>query len=208
MPIVTLDDGEVRDEIRQPIYDTIEFRNPETLAGKRLFFQSLTGPDAVTGAQVPKSLAKTNMPSLGSAAGSLAVATSYRCQGLCFDASNNLDGANAALLPVILERGSINFHVGQKDYWQGPARFATGRMVTELSGSTQVIYQQYGWSSIQPIVFRGHHVIDINAIQNFLVTLEIQAQDLTAAERVETPAVGSDMSLVFSLKGLLRRPVQ
>jgi hypothetical protein len=203
MPIVTLPGGELRDEIRQPLYDTITQAAAETLAGTRRFFSSVT-----SAAGVPKSLMQTNMKQ----AGQLETAVSFRCQGLCFDAQNSLAGTNASLLPVVLTKSSLSLNVGVKNYWQGPGRFACGRMQeTGIAGTDFAagrVFQQFGWAAIQPVVFQGKHVIDINPLQNFQVVWEILAADLTAAEALLAPAAATSALWVMSLKGLLRRPVQ
>jgi len=202
MPIVTLPGGELRDEIRQPLYDTYDVAAGETLAGTRNFFSSVT--DA---GNIPKSLLKTNLKQPGS----LETAVSFRVQGLAFDAQNSLN-ANAAILPVILQKSSLVLAVGVKTYWEGPARFAAGRMMESASIGTGIaagtIFQQFGWAAIQPIVLQGKHVIDINPLQNFRVAWNIDANDLTATEQALAPAVGTEMPIVCALKGLLRRPVQ
>jgi hypothetical protein len=202
MPIVTLPGGELRDEVRQPLYDTVDLAAGATLAGQYRFFQSVT-----TAGNVPKSALLTNMKQ----AGSLETAVSFRVQGIAFDAQNSLN-ANATILPVIIQKSSLTLNVGVKQYWQGPTRFAAGRMQeTGIAGTdfaTGRIFQQYGWQAVQPIVFQGKHVIDINPLQSFSVVLDINAADLTAAEVALTIAAGTQVPLVTSLKGLLRRPVQ
>lgn len=202
MPIVTLPSGELRDEIRQPLYDTVDLVAGETLAGTRRFFASVT--DA---GNVPKSTLKTNMKQ----AGQLETAVSFRVQGLCFDAQN-YQASNADILPVVLAKSSLKLSVGVKDYWTGPARFACGRMQESGIAGTGIaagrVFQQYGWSAVQPVVLQGKHVIDINPLQNFQVLWEIQSQDLTTAEAALAIATGTEVPFVMSLKGLLRRPVQ
>lgn len=202
MPIVTLPGGELRDEIRQALYDTIDLAAGESLAGTRTFFTSVT-----EGAGVPKSALKTNMRQPGS----LETAVSFRVQGLTVDSQNSL-AANAALLPVIIQKSSLVLKIGVKDYWQGPLRFAAGRMLESGIAGTDLaagrVFQQFGWPAIQPIVFQGKHVVDINPLQNFNLTWQILAQDLTTAEAALTVATGTELPVVASLKGLLRRPVQ
>lgn len=207
MPIVTLPGGELRDEIRQPLYDTITLAAAATLAGIRRFFQS-----NVTAAGAPKSLAQTNMEQPGS----LPTATSYRVQGLTVDADNGsfaADALNMSILPVFLRKSSVSLQVGVKNYWQSPLRFACGRMQNAFSSAVggtplSMVYQQYGWAAVQPVVFQGKHVIDINPLQNFQIVWETAAADLTAAEAALTVAAATDLVFVASLKGLLRRPVQ
>lgn len=202
MPIVTLPGGELRDEIRQAIYDTIDLVAGEGLTGSRRFFASVTEAGGA-----PKSALKTNMRQPGS----LETAVSFRIQGLAID-SQNSEADNQNLLPVIIQKSSLILKVGVKDYYQGPMRFAAGRMLESGIAGTDFaagrIMQQFGWPAVQAIVFQGKHVIDVNPLQNFELAWQINAQDLTAAEAAYTVAVGTELPVVASLKGLLRRPVQ
>lgn len=202
MPIVTLPGGELRDEIRQTIYDTLDLVAGDSLAGTRNFFTSVT-----EAAGVPKSVLKTNMKQPGS----LETAVSFRVQGLAIDAQNSL-AANATILPVIIQKSSLTLKIGVKDYWEGPLRFAAGRMLESGIAGTDLatgrVFQQFGWPAVQGIVFQGKHVVDINPLQNFRLQWQILDQDLTAAEAALTIAVDTEMAIVGSLKGLLRRPVQ
>jgi hypothetical protein len=199
MPIVALPGGELRDEIRQPLYDTIVLAAAESVIGVRRFFQS----NVIAGG-VPKSLAATNMEQPGS----LPTATSFRVQGLTVDSDNNsLNGNMQFILPLFLRSSSISLLVGVKNYWQSPMRFACGRMQNE-NGGAATIYQQYGWAAVQPVVFQGKHVIDINPLQNFQIAWTTTAQDLTAAQQAFVIAPNEQLVFAASLKGLLRRPVQ
>jgi hypothetical protein len=189
-----------RDEIRQPLYDTITLAAAESIVAIRRFFQSNV---IVSGA--PKTLAATNMEQPGS----LPTATSFRVQGLCIDADNDSqDGNMIFILSTFLRSSSVSLQVGVKNYWQSPMRFACGRMLAEMGGVLVAPYQQYGWPAVQPVVFQGKHVIDINPLQNFQIAWQTSAQDLTAGELAYVIAEGNDLKFVASLKGLLRRPVQ
>jgi hypothetical protein len=200
MPIVSLPGGQLRDEIRQPQIDTITLVAGDALAGNRRFYTDVQG----------KSLAKTNM----TINGQLPTATSFRVQGLALDAQNS-NPVNSSVLPIFLNKSSIRLFIGEKDYWKGAARFAMGRMQEASSAATTVaattiqgLLQQYGWAAVQPIVLQGRHVVDINPLQTFYVEWQTLASDLTAAENAITIGAGTDAPFVFSLKGLLRRPVQ
>lgn len=208
MPIITLPGGELRDEIRQPLYDTVTLEAGAALAGIRRFFQS-----NVDAGGAPKSLAQTNMEQPGS----LPTATSYLLQGLCVDADNSsltaATATNLNILPVFLRKSSVSLQIGVKNYWQSPLRFACGRMQSEFATAVGAVplfagYQQYGWSAIQPIVFQGRHVVEINPLQNFQIAWTTLSDDLTAAEDALTVAAATDLVFVASFKGLLRRPVQ
>lgn len=196
MPIVTLPGGELRDEVRQPIYDTIVLDAGASAAGVRRFFQS-----NVTAGGAPKSLAQTNLEQPGS----LPTATSFRIQGLAVDADNSAI-ANNPFLPLFLRKSSVSLQVGVKNYWNSPLRYAAGRMFTNLDSASS--YQQYGWPAVQSVVLQGRHVVDVNPLQNFVIVWTTASQDLTATEAALTVAVDTDLVFVASLKGLLRRPVQ
>lgn len=195
-PIVTLPNGQVRDEIRQPLYDTFDLGNVSPV-GTVNFFSSLT-----TLAGAAKSLQKTNLKQPGS----LPTATSFRVQGLTLDAQN-VKLSNVGVIPTCLDRSSCQLNIGEKIYWQSPARFVAGRMYSDLGGDAADVFQQYGWAAVQPVVFQGKHVIDINPVQNFSVAWVIG--DMSAAEvTAATPAAGTSVSFIMSLKGLQRRAVQ
>lgn len=197
MPIVTLPGGQVRDEVRQPVYDTRNLAAATSPVGTFRYFSSVQG----------RSLAQSNLRQNNL----LETAVSFRVQGLGLDAQNE-DIANVGVIGVMLNKSSLRLHIGEKDYWSGPARFAAGRMVTAATttvAATSVLLQQYGWAAIQPICFQGKHVIDINPLQSFFCEQVLDAADVTATEiTAGTPAAGTSQAFVFSMKGLLRRPVQ
>ena len=192
MPIVRLPKGELRDEIRQPLYDTIDLDNASVLPAQFSFFSAVQG----------KSLVRSNLRSNSQ----LETAVSFRCQGLALDAQN-FRALNVNVIPQILERSAIQLTVGEKIYWTGTGRIAAGRMYQD-TGIATAILQQYGWAAVQPVILMGRHIIDINPLQNFNAAFTIG--DMTAAElTAATPVVADvNVSFVFSLKGLLRRPVQ
>ncbi len=208
MPIVELPGGELRDEVRQPAYDTLILDEGDGIAGIRTFFASKQNADGS-----PKSLARTNMQLVGQ----FPTATSFRVQGLTVDSDNSsltaATATNLNILPVFLRKSSVSLQVGEKNYWQSPLRFACGRMQNEFATAVGAVplfagYQQYGWAAVQPVVFQGKHVIDINPLQNFALGWNVAPADLTAAEAALTVSAGTDLVFVASLKGLLRRPVQ
>lgn len=196
MPIVTLPGGQVRDEIRQPIYDTRDLDAGVSPVGTFNFYSNVQG----------RSLLKTNLRQNNL----LETAVSFRVQGLALDAQNTAT-ANFQVIPVVLIKSSLRLVIGEKDYWKGPSRYAGGRMWAALATGnlSDFLQQQYGWAAIQPVVFQGKHVIDINPLQSFRTEMVIDAADVNAGEITNmTPAATTVVSFVFSLKGLLRRPVQ
>lgn len=199
MPIVTLPGGELRDEIRQPLYDTVTLAAADSIVGIRSFFTQTSDASGVR-----KSLAQTNMEQPGS----LPTATSFRVQGLSIDSQNwNQDGNMVYILPTLVQASSISLQVGVKNYWQSPLRFACGRMQNTI-GEVAQLHQQLGWAAVQPVVFQGKHVVDINPLQNFQIQMATSATDLTAAQAAYVIAANQSLVFVASLKGLLRRPVQ
>lgn len=199
MPLVQLPGGELRDEIRQPVYDGIVQAAAESPIAVRSFFSSVQGK-----AKYLTNLRQNNL---------LETAVSYRVQGLAIDVQN-FRSANAAALPLIMDHSSLSFRVGEKIYWEGPFVFLGGRLEQTAAAATTVaattidrLYQKAGQSAVSAIVLSGKHVIDILPLQSFAANWVCEG--MTAAEIVEaTPAAASKLIWMFSLKGLLRRPVQ
>lgn len=195
MPIVRLPSGELRDEIRQPVYDTIAIVAAESPVGVRRFFSAVQG----------KTLAQTNLRQNNL----LETAVSFRMMGLALDAQN-FYVANDGALPIIMENSSLTLRIGEKQYWQGPFTFVGGRITPFYAigaGAVDKSYQKFGMAAVQPVVLEGKHVVDINPLQSF--SGEWICDNLTAAElALATPAANTALKFCLSLKGLLRRPVQ
>jgi len=199
MPIIRLPGGSLRDEVRQPIYDTIDIQAGESPIADRDFFANVQG----------KSLVLTNLRQNKL----LETAVSFRVQGLGLDAQN-IYAANLAVLPLIMESSSLSLKVGEKNYWQSPATFVAGRLEQQSAVSVAAAgpaihdaYQHLGQAAVAPVVFMGKHVVDINPLQSFDVMLSTSG--MTAAEiAAATPVAATKLRLVFSFKGLQRRPVQ
>jgi hypothetical protein len=189
----------LRDEIRQPIYDTIDIQAGESPVADRDFFANVQG----------KSLVLTNLRQNKL----LETAVSFRVQGLTLDAQN-IYAANIAVLPLIMESSSISLKVGEKFYFQSPATFVAGRLEQSAAAATTVaattisqVYQHLGQAAVAPVVLQGKHVVDINPLQSFDAMLSTSG--MTAAEiAAATPVAATKLRLIFSLKGLQRRPVQ
>jgi len=191
MPIVRLPGGALRDEIREPLYDTIDLTAGAVTSGG-VFFQDVQG----------KSLVQTNL----NQSKQLQTAVSFRVQGMAVDAQNSY-AANEQVLPLVLEQSSLKLKIGEKDYWSGPMRFAAGRIWSDVAGKTDAVYSQHGAAAVAAIILTGKHVVDINPLQSFEVTWSIDP--FTAAEQaIATVAADTKLRYVCSLKGLKRRPVQ
>lgn len=194
MPIVRLPTGELRDEIRTPIYDTKVIEAATSPVGTHQFFADVQG----------KSLIQTNLRQNKL----LETAVSFRIQGFALDAQNDVPG-NMRALPLLMERSSVQVIIGEKQYLQVNARYVAGRMWQDayLGGGDDTILQQYGCAAVQPVVLHGKHVIDINPLQSFYVPWVVD--EIAVAELASvTPAADTELRFMFSFKGLMRRPVQ
>jgi hypothetical protein len=203
-PLVSLPGGQLRDEIRNPLFDSDDLLAGQSPVGTTRFFSSITNPDGS-----PKSLSQSNLTQ----ANSLPTATSYRCQGYAIDAQSYYD-ANRLVLPIIQDHSSIQLQVGEKVYATLAWVYIGGRLEVNQAVSTTVAastvernYLKYGQSAVAPVVLTGKHVIDILPVQQFTATWVCDG--LTAAEVLAaTPAAATFIRFYFAMKGLLRRAVQ
>ena len=200
MPIIRLPNGSLRDEVRQPLYDTIDIDAAEPATGTRSYFSDVQGK--------PRSLTNLTQNNL------LETAKSFRCQGLAWDAQNFYE-ANAKALALIMEHSSLRFIVGEKDYLVLPGVFAAGRVEQNAAVAVPAaaplaierLHQKYGQGAVAAVVLTGKHVVDINPVQSFRVDWVVEG--MTATEiTATTPAANTKLRFTGSLKGLLRRPVQ
>jgi hypothetical protein len=193
-----LPDGDVRDEIRLPLYDTVDIVNGEAAMGTRRFFQNVSGKD----------LTLTNLRQNGA----LESAVSFKVQGLAIDAQN-IYSANKAVLPLIMESSSLQLRIGEKEYWSGPMLFASGRLsyFSARAGAVDAesTYQHFGDVSVAPVILQGKNQVEIAPLQSFQVVWVcsgLTAQEIPTAS--PSAGAGTKIRFMFSLKGLLRRPVQ
>lgn len=232
MPIVRLPGGDLRDEIRQPLYDTLTIAN--TAAG----FTGAGIPAGVVGASAAdmngqqffsniqgKAKWQTNMlqPNL------LQTAVSFRLQGMSMDAAYiNVENSVATatppavqgILPALMEFGSLRLRIGEKDYWEGPLGYLMGRLeqngaisstdaaVAPASRSTALLYQRAGNTAVQGIVLAGRHVVDINPLQAFFGQVSVNVPASLLPTCTFSATSNDYINVKFSFKGLLRRPVQ
>lgn len=212
MPIVRLPNGDLRDEIRQPLYDTLSVKGtdanatPNALDGQQ-FFSNIQG----------KRLWQTNLrqPNL------LETAVSYRVQGLAVDAqyiNTEVDAVAQSWLPMLQDFGAIIVHIGEKDYWNGPLNYVMGRVEQNASISTQqavaadqttgFVFQRTGATAVQGVILSGRHVVDINPLQSFYAALQVNVPAAIAALSSCILPGEDTVNVKFSFKGLQRRPVQ
>lgn len=192
MPIVRLPGGALRDEIREPLYDTLDLTAGAIAQTTRTFFAS-----------VKDSLVLSNLRQ----AKQLETAVSFRCQGLAFDV-HNFYTAMEQTVPLVLESSALRFTVGEKIYWEGPARFAAGRIYSDVAGKTDAVFSQHGDKAIASVILSGKHVVDINPLQRFQVDWLMDAFANAAEIAIATVPANEKLRYVCSLKGLKRRPVQ
>lgn len=201
MPIVRLPSGSLRDEVRIPLFDVITIGAAESPVGVRRFFSNVQG----------KSKARTNLRQNNL----LETAVSFRVQGLAID-TQNFNEENVDALPIIMENSSLSLKIGEKEYWQGPMMFLCGRIEAAYAAATTVaattinnVYQRFGAAAVQSVILQGKHCVDINPLQSFYGEWIVDSADLTAGEITKaTPAANTNLKFAFSLKGLMRRPVQ
>lgn len=194
MPILRTQSGELRDQIRGPLYDTVTIISGETVVGTRQWFTDVQG----------KSKARTNLRQNSA----LDRAVSFRVTGMALDVQN-FYAANAPAMPIYMENSSVKLTVGEKDYWEGPMLYLAGRIDLFSSAAAPALYQKFGVPSVQPIIFGEKHVVEIPPQQSFSATWTLVPADITAAE-IALAALATDTNLKFvlSLKGIRRRPVQ
>lgn len=192
MPIVRLPGGALRDEIREPLYDTIDLSAGAVTEGTRSFFQDIQGKD----------ITQTNLRQ----SKSLETAVSFRIMGMAVDV-HNFYGANERAMPLILEHSATRLKVGEKIYHETAMRFSAGRISSDVAGKVDAVFQQHGGSSVAAVILTGKHVVDINPLQSFQVDWILSG--FSAAEQaIATLAADTKLRYVCSLKGLKRRPVQ
>jgi len=202
MPRVREVGAELRDEIRQPLFDGIYIAAAESPVGTREFFSAVQG-------KLPylTNLRQNNL---------LEAAVSFRLMGLVLD-SQNWYSANRQALPLIMERSAIELRIGEKVYWKANGLYVCGRLEQNAAvgipaaavANTELVYQRYGDVAVQSVSLTGKHVVDIPPLQSFRVVWSIDSGALNAGEiTAATPAADTRLLFLCSLKGLQRRPVQ
>jgi len=215
MPIVRLPNGDLRDEIRQPLFDTISAvagQNPN-IFNNQSFFSNAAGK-----APWQTNLRQNNL---------LETAVSYRVMGMALDAqylNNNATLLAQMFLPNLMDYGAVRVHIGEKDYWTGPMNYVMGRL--EQNGAVAyspeiqavpadtagflsgLVYQRCGAPAVQGVVLSGRHVVDINPLQSFYVQMTVEVPTALAALATCSLDANDQINLKFSFKGLQRRPVQ
>jgi len=195
-PRVKLKNGELRDEIAQPLFDTIDIVDGESpQASPRSFFTDVQA----------KLSAETNLRQNSQLEGYV----SYRILGMTLDSQNRFAALRAAL-PLIMEHSSLKLKVGEKEYYEGQGTHWAGRVRHEesvTSAGADQVFQHYGKEAVNAIVLGARHYIDIPPLQSFRVSWVVEG--MSAAEiTASTPGTDQKLRFILSLKGIQRRPVQ
>ncbi len=181
------------DQIRQDAFDTITLDSTSTINEEREFFSNIQG----------KKPYQTNL----NQANLLEKNVSFLIMALQIDAQIS-DAANAGFLAKLQEYSSLRLKIGERDFWKGAMRLATGKITQESAISTtvadstaQVHLEQYGCPSNNGVLF-GKDAHEIPSLFSFKV---IMASNVPAGVTI---AADTEVNLVCRLKGLQRRPVQ
>jgi hypothetical protein len=204
MTRVKLADGKLRDEVRQPMYDTIVILGGQSPIGIHTFFSAVQGKSINA-----TNLRQNNMMESG---------VSYRVQGMGLDAQN-LNVQNIDVLSLIMKASGLKFRIGEKVYFTANLNQVCGRVDTVMSacpGSNATVVEKafghLGAPSVAQIAFKGQYAIDIAPLQSFAVDMEVSSDATFGLSgglvARATPAANTKVEFTLSLKGLMRRPVQ
>lgn len=189
---------ELRDEVRNPIYDSFDIlAGGAALLGTRSFFSNVQG----------KGRSQTNLRQNNI----LESMVSFRILGIGMH-SQNIYAANANVMPLIMENSFVNLRITEKTYYEGPVTLVAGKLdlSVALDGAAapvQQLYQRYGQVQDLGVVLGGKHFVDIAQLQSF--ALDWTVEGLTATEQgIATMAANTKLRVYGVLNGLLRRPVQ
>jgi hypothetical protein len=191
MPRVKLGNGELRDQIREDLFDTHIQSPAQSMSGITKFFSQTQGK-----AEHLTNLRQNNI---------LENQVSYLVQGIGFDAQT-YDIADHGLLQLVTDHSAFKLRIGEKVYWNGALRFITGKIASDLGGSLISMVQQFGSHDSSKYALKGIDSIAIPPLQTF--SCELNVAGFTPAEDAAAQPNANDVYYVCSLKGLLRRPVQ
>jgi len=151
MPRVTLPSGEIRDQIRMDLFDTLV--QSASFFGEQKFFTNTQG----------KSSVDTNLRLNGT----LENQVSFLVQGVGMDAITYAAGLDLVLAEV-LDRSAIKLVIGEKEYLRAPTRFIAGKMRT-----TNDLIAQYGSNRDSVYSLKGEDSISIPPVQTFSLNLQV-----------------------------------
>lgn len=182
----------LRDQIKQPLYDSLDITSTSSITEERQFFANTQG----------KSLVQSNLRGNGS----LERNKSFRIMGVQIDALSN-DVAKQELLPLFSTYSFVQLWLAEKQYWESPLRFVTGKIRSTLAGTTDAAYSQFGDAACNPVMYHGEQTLDIGPLTNFYMVFKVEGADAGQITKM-TPSAAYPIRFVASLKGILRRPVQ
>ena len=177
------------DQIRQDAFDTVTLDENSTINEEREFFSDIQG----------KAPYQTNL----NQANLLEKNVSFLVMALQIDAQVT-NPANAAILATLQEFSDLKLRIGERDFWKGAMRLATGKLEQESSttvADTSFYLQQYGCATNNGVLF-GKDSHEIPSLFTFKVVMNSRTPVGTSI------AAGTQVNLVCRLKGLQRRPVQ
>jgi hypothetical protein len=186
----------LRDQIKQPLYDSIDITSASSVTEERQFFANTQG----------KSLVQSNLRGNGS----LERNKSFRIMGIQVDAISQ-DADKQELLALFSTYSYVQLWLAEKQYWESPLRFVTGkiRSTVALAGATDAasVYNQFGDAGCNPVSFQGEQTLDIGPLTNFYLVFKVEGASAGQITKM-TPSADYPIRFVASLKGILRRPVQ
>lgn len=153
MPRVTLKNGELRDQVRIDLFDSL-YQPLTSWRGIQKFFTNTQS----------KSLVDTNMRLNGT----LENQVSFLVQGIGMDAITYAAGLDL-VLAEILDKSAVKLVIGEKEYLRAPTRFITGKI-----RSTNELIAQYGTNHDSVYALKGHDSIAIPPVQTFSLDLQIE----------------------------------
>jgi len=186
----------LRDQIKQPLYDTLEITSASVVTEERQFFSNSQG----------KSLVLSNLRGNGQ----LERNKSFRIMGIQVDASSN-DPAKREALALYANYSFVQLWLAEKQYWESPLRLVNAKIRHQvaLAGDTDTVdsYVQYGDANINPVMFQGNQALDIGPLTQFYMLWKVEGAS-SGQITAMTPSANYPLRFVAQLKGLLRRPVQ
>lgn len=186
----------LRDQIKQPLYDSLDITDASSVVEARQFFANTQG----------KSLVQSNLRGNGT----LERNKSFRIMGISMEASCS-DNAKTELLSLYSNYSYVQLWLAEKQYWESPLRFISGKIQHDvaLAGSTdaQNSFVQFGSATCNPVMFQGTQALDIGPLTNFYLAWQVDGVSAAQVTKM-TPSAGQPVRFVAQLKGLLRRPVQ
>lgn len=186
----------LRDQIKNPLYDTLDITSASSIVEARQFFANTQG----------KSLVQSNLRGNGT----LERNKSFRIMGIEMSATCS-DPAKTELLSLFSNYSYVQLWLAEKQYWESPLRFISGKIQHDvaLAGSTDASnsFVQFGSAGCNPVMLQGTQALDIGPLTNFYLTWQVDGASASQIAKM-TPSVDQPIRFVAQLKGLLRRPVQ